>query len=98
MILIQAPRWLLQHEYRDEAVEVLTKLNTHKGIIDDDNLSNTLTEITEAILIESNQASWMDLLKGDRIGSRRRVALSCILNACQAWSGSTPVSYYTTYM
>lgn len=94
----QAPRWLLQNEYRDEAVGILTQLNTHKGVLDDNNLEKTVTEITEAIALESHQASWMDLLNSDRVGSRRRVVLSCILNACQAWSGSTPVSYYTTYM
>ena len=58
----------------------------------------TVTEITEAVAIESRQASWSDLLNPDAVRSRRRVIIACILNACQAWSGSTPVSYYTTYM
>lgn len=57
-----------------------------------------MSEITEAIAIENQQASWKDLWKGDEVGSRRRVLLACLINACQAWSGSTPVSYYTTVM
>ena len=73
-------------------------LHTQKGVVDEQSLARIVNEITEAIAIESEQASWSDLLKRDEVNSRRRVLLACILNACQAWSGSTPVSYYTTYM
>lgn len=93
-----APRWLLQNEYREEAIDVLTRLHTHQGRLDEDGLNKTITDITDALAIEDHQAGWLDLFKGDRVGSRQRVIVSCILNACQAWSGSTPVSYYTTYM
>lgn len=94
----ESPRYLFQQDKHQEATEVLRLLYTHKGIVDEDKLNSTITEITEAIAIESNQATWSDLLRDDDVCSRRRVVLACILNACQAWSGSTPVSYYTTYM
>ncbi|CRG87099.1 Sugar transporter STL1 [Talaromyces islandicus] len=95
-VMPESPRWLLQNEYREEAIDILTRLNTHRGQLDEDAMTRTITDITDAIAIEHNQAGWVDLFKGDNVGSRRRVVVSCILNACQAWSGSTPVSYYTT--
>lgn len=61
-------------------------------------LATTVAEIQDALALESEQKGWMDLLRDDHIRSRRRVALACLLNACQAWSGSTPISYYTTVM
>lgn len=73
-------------------------LYTYKSDLDEQKLTATVNEITEAIGIESHQASWSDLLKDDDVRSRRRIVLACVLNACQAWSGSTPVSYYTTVM
>ena len=69
-----------------------------QGVLNEEKLSGTVTEITGAIAIESQQASWSDLVKDDEVRSRRRVVLACVLNSCQAWPGSTPVSYYTTYM
>ncbi|GAB7353839.1 hypothetical protein MBLNU459_g4207t2 [Dothideomycetes sp. NU459] len=92
----ESPRWLYQHEYHEEATAILRLLATHKGSVDEDTLSRTVTEISEAIAIEHNQSAWSDLFKEDNVQSRRRLILACILNACQAWSGSTPVSYYTT--
>lgn len=64
--------------------------------MDDQALITEIAEINDALSLESEQKGWLDLLKKDNIGSRRRVALACLLNACQAWSGSTPISYYTT--
>lgn len=97
-VMPESPRWLFQHEYHHEATEVLRALYTHKGVVNEQLLTETVTEITEALAIESHQASWSDLWKDDEVRSRRRVIIACILNACQAWSGSTPVSYYTTYI
>jgi len=98
MVMPESPRYLFHRDRQQEGTEVLRLLYTHKGVLDDELLHNTVTEITEAIAIETHQASWSDLLKNDEVQSRRRVILACILNGCQAWSGSTPVSYYTTFM
>ncbi|KAL1963995.1 hypothetical protein VTN77DRAFT_7541 [Rasamsonia byssochlamydoides] len=92
----ESPRWLFQHDRREEATEILRLLHTHQGVVDEDALAATISEITEVIALESKQKGWKELLKEDNVGSRRRVLLACLLNACQAWSGSTPVSYYTT--
>lgn len=94
--LLLAPRWLFQHDHHQEATEILRLLRTHKGVVDEDSLVVEITEIMDALALENEQKGWRDLLKEDNIGSRRRVALACLLNACQAWSGSTPISYYTT--
>lgn len=92
LVMPESPRWLFLHDHREKATEVVRLLHTHKGVVDEASLARIVNEITEAIAIESEQASWSDLLKQDEVHSRRRVILACILNACQAWSGSTPVS------
>lgn len=98
LVMPESPRYLYQQDRHQEGAEVLRLLYTHHGVLDEGRLNGTVSEITEAIAIESRQATWSDLIKSDEVCSRRRVILACILNACQAWSGSTPVSYYTTYM
>ncbi|KAK4541322.1 hypothetical protein LTR36_008080 [Oleoguttula mirabilis] len=77
----ESPRYLFQQDKHQEATEVLRLLYTHRGIVNENGLRSTITEITEAIAIESHQATWSDLSRDDN-----------------AWSGSTPVSYYTTYI
>lgn len=67
-------------------------------MVDEAALATTIAEIQDALALENEQKGWMDLVKDDRVRSRRRVFLACLLNACQAWSGSTPISYYTTVM
>ncbi|KAJ5630906.1 uncharacterized protein N7484_011006 [Penicillium longicatenatum] len=92
----ESPRWLFQHDRYQEGTEVLRRLRLSNGQVDEVALATTVAEIQDALALESEQKGWMDLIRDDRIRSRRRVALACLLNACQAWSGSTPISYYTT--
>ncbi|OAA64584.1 General substrate transporter [Niveomyces insectorum RCEF 264] len=98
LIMPESPRWLFQNNRESEGLEILTLLNTHKGAVNEEELNKTVKGIQEAIAIESEQSSWQEFFKGDNLKSRQRVVLACILNACQAWSGSTPISYYTTYI
>ncbi|KAJ5602242.1 hypothetical protein N7510_011776 [Penicillium lagena] len=90
------PRWLFQNGRHQEATDILRLLRSSNGVVDETALANTVTEIQDALAIESEQKGWMDLLRDDHVRSRRRVGLACLLNACQAWSGATPISYYTT--
>ncbi|QKX55457.1 uncharacterized protein TRUGW13939_02550 [Talaromyces rugulosus] len=92
----ESPRWLFQQDRTEEATEILRLLQTHKGVVDEHALASTIADIVEALEVEKKQAGWKELLTEDAVGSRRRVLLACLLNACQAWSGSTPISYYTT--
>jgi len=94
----EAPRWLFQNDRQQEASEILRLLRSSKGVVDENALATTVTEIRDALALENQQKGWLDLVRDDHIHSRRRVALACLLNACQAWSGSTPISYYTTVM
>lgn len=96
--IILAPRWLFQQDRTEEATEILRLLQTHKGVVNEEALASTISDIVEALEVEKKQAGWKELLTEDAVGSRRRVLLACLLNACQAWSGSTPISYYTTVM
>lgn len=98
IVLPTAPRWLFQHDRHQEGTEILRRLQSSNGQVNEVVLATTIREISDALALESEQKGWMDLLRDDHIRSRRRVALACLLNACQAWSGSTPISYYTTVM
>lgn len=93
-----APRWLFQNDRHQEGTEVLRLLSSSRGVVDETDLTITIAEIQDALALESEQKGWIDLMKDDHVRSRRRVFLACLLNACQAWSGSTPISYYTTIM
>ncbi|CAL5874995.1 uncharacterized protein PFLUO_LOCUS9298 [Penicillium psychrofluorescens] len=96
LFMPESPRWLFQNDRHQEATDILRLLRSSKGVVDETALANTVAEIQDALAIESEQKGWMDLLRDDHVRSRRRVFLACLLNACQAWSGSTPISYYTT--
>ncbi|KAL4953802.1 putative hexose carrier protein [Aspergillus filifer] len=97
LFMPESPRWLFQHDRYQEGTEVLRLLRSSShGVVDEAALAITVTEIQDALALEHEQKGWSDLLKNDHIRSRRRVFLACLLNACQAWSGSTPISYYTT--
>ena len=80
----------------EEAADILQRFEPHK---DAAQISAEVAEIQQAIELEVEaQKGWADLLKRDRVNSRRRVATACLVNLMQDFSGSTPISYYTTYM
>lgn len=86
----------MQHDRDDEAALILGKLNIHSDAAE---VATDIAEIKEAIALEEHaQKSWFDLFRGDKIKSRRRVLLAVGINIMQNFSGSTPISYYTTYM
>ncbi|OPB45617.1 hypothetical protein A0O28_0078270 [Trichoderma guizhouense] len=80
----------------EETVEVLQAL---KDTNDRETVAAEIAEIKEALLLELNsQKSWTDLFKSDKVKSRRRVIIACIVNLMQDLSGSTPIAYYTTFI
>lgn len=96
----ESPRWLIMNERYDEAKEVLRALRSANPEVESV-VASEMAEIREAVAVEHSQRrrGWMALLRHeDLVGSRRRVILACLVNFMQPWSGSTPVSYYTTYM
>ncbi|KAJ5102490.1 hypothetical protein N7532_003019 [Penicillium argentinense] len=96
LFMPESPRWLFQHGRQQEGIDILRLLRSSNGNVDEAAMTTTVAEIQDALALESEQKGWKDLLKDDHVRSRRRVFLACLLNACQAWSGSTPISYYTT--
>lgn len=84
---------------KDRAEETAGVIGALRDTTDSAIISAEMGEIKEALLLELNsQKGWMDLIKGDRVKSRRRVAIACAVNLMQDLSGSTPISYYTAYM
>ena len=91
-----APRYLLINEREAEAATILRllrKKGTEQWVV-----ANDVAEIKEAIALELHTKGWRDLLKDDNVKSRRRVGLACLIQSMQAFSGSTPINYYTTVM
>ncbi|EHK20767.1 uncharacterized protein TRIVIDRAFT_49958 [Trichoderma virens Gv29-8] len=92
----ESPRYLIMKDRIEETVTVLQAL---KDTNDRDTVAAEIAEIKEALLLELNaQKSWTDLFKSDKVKSRRRVIIACIVNLMQDLSGSTPIAYYTTFI
>lgn len=87
----------MKHDRIGEATEVVRNLQL--GNVDESVIAAEIANIKEAIMLEQHSSKgWLDLLKSDKVGSRRRVGLAVLINAMQPFSGSTPISYYTTVM
>jgi hypothetical protein len=61
-------------------------------------VANEVAEIKLGIARESETTRWKDLMKDDKVRSRRRVFIAVMIQTLQAFSGSTPINYYTTIM
>ncbi|KAH8664735.1 general substrate transporter [Xylariales sp. PMI_506] len=92
----ESPRYLLIKDRVEEATEIFRCLNPKE---DATVLAREVADIKQAILLETHsQKNWKDLLEKDDVNSRYRVILACLINFMQDFSGSTPISYYTTYI
>jgi hypothetical protein len=83
---------------KDRVEETAGVIGALRNTTDSTVINAEVGEIRQALLQMTSKKGWMDLLKGDRVKSRRRVAIACAVNLMQDLSGSTPISYYTTYM
>ncbi|KAL7918061.1 general substrate transporter [Trichoderma austrokoningii] len=92
----ESPRYLIMKDRIEETVTVLQAL---KDTEDRESVAAEIAEIKEALLLELNsQKSWTDLFRADKVKSRRRVIIACVVNLMQDLSGSTPIAYYTTFI
>jgi hypothetical protein len=104
IFLPTAPRWLLLHNRDAQAKDVLRLLkrrrenNSHTMAELDDIIVRDVAEIKQSIERESETTRWVDLLKDDKVRSRRRVLVAVMIQTLQSFSGSTPINYYTTIM
>lgn len=99
-----APRWLLLHNRDEEATTVIRLLklgrrNRERTSAEIDSIvAEDVADIKRGIERESETTRWVDLLKNDKVRSRRRVLIAVMVQTLQAFSGSTPINYYTTIM
>ncbi|KIR33045.1 monosaccharide transporter [Cryptococcus deuterogattii MMRL2647] len=93
----ESPRFLLAHSRPDEARRVLSALADIPE--NDPVVTEQMEEIVRAIELESTSArNWSDLIKRgkDAQGEKRRMFTAVVIQVCQAFSGSTVISYYVT--
>lgn len=83
----ESPRWLVAHGRADDALEVLKRLRGGKD--DESTIERLHQEIVETVTVESSLGvgSWKDLLKSDRIKSRRRLLIACAIQSFQQLGG-----------
>ena len=96
--LPESPRWLIAHEYEDEAFQIIADLENKS--IDDPFILTQHKEIVFAVQYErKNAVGWWDLLRG-RTGAQggtctvRRMLLGAGTQAMQQLSGINVTSYY----
>ncbi|KEF59429.1 uncharacterized protein A1O9_04273 [Exophiala aquamarina CBS 119918] len=96
--LPESPRWLIAHEYEDEAFTILADLENKSE--DDPFILTQHKEIVYTVQYErQNAVKWMDLLRGktsDKGGTKtiRRLILGAGTQAMQQLSGINVTSYY----
>lgn len=94
-ILPESPRWLVAHNRSDESLSVLRRLRGHA--LEDEAIVRLHADIVRAVEEEAamNAGAWTTLLKADKIHSRRRLLISCAIQAFQQLGGiNAIVSYF----
>ncbi|KAL9106162.1 MAG: hypothetical protein Q9227_008754 [Pyrenula ochraceoflavens] len=96
--LPESPRWLIAHEYEDEAFQIIADLENKS--IDDPFVITQHKEIVFAVTYEKeNTVPWSDLIRGKTggkggTGTIRRLILGMGAQAIQQLAGINVTSYY----
>jgi hypothetical protein len=94
LIVPESPRWLASHGKTEESLNVLARLQgkptTHQDVLAQHQ------EIQDAVALEVSigHASWSDMLKEDKIGSRRRLLIACSIQFFQQIGGINAIIFY----
>ncbi|KAL1893133.1 hypothetical protein Sste5346_006565 [Sporothrix stenoceras] len=96
-VMPESPRYLVMKGRVEEATQVFQALRPNEPA---EEIAQEVADINQAILLEQHAQKGLRQLffEKDQIRSRYRLALACGLNFMQDFSGSTPISYYTTYI
>ncbi|KIK51127.1 hypothetical protein GYMLUDRAFT_50748 [Collybiopsis luxurians FD-317 M1] len=92
----ESPRWLMDHDRDEEALEILADVHGH-GDKNNELVRLEFEEIKQAVIFERSEGakSYLDLLKGN---IPRRVFLGCSLQMWSQLSGMNVMMYYIVYV
>jgi sugar porter (SP) family MFS transporter len=94
----ESPRWLVDKDRNEEALEILAYYHAD-GNKEDEFVLLEYTEIRTALAIDkqNNRSSkWVDFLKTP--GNRKRIGLVSAIGLFSQWSGNGIMSYYLTFV
>jgi MFS family permease len=85
-LIPETPRWLAAHDHPEECLSVLARIaDTSEA---DPEVQRLHSIITQNVAYEnSRQAGWKDIVKSDRIKSRRRFLIACGIQMFQQLGG-----------
>jgi sugar porter (SP) family MFS transporter len=93
-LIPETPRWLAAHDHPEECLSVLARIaDTSEA---DPEVQRLHSIITQNVAYEnSRQAGWKEIVKSDRIKSRRRFLIACGIQMFQQLGGINAIIYYS---
>jgi hypothetical protein len=93
-IVPESPRWLAAHGRSEESLAVLGRLQgkpiTHQDVV----LQHQEIQDAVAFEVSIGSGTWSDLLKEDKIKSRRRLLIACSIQFFQQIGGINAIIFY----
>lgn len=93
-VLAESPRWLAKEGRWEEAIEIISKVQSN-GDLNHPDVALEIEEIREALEIEKNSATLMDLFRKDSI---LRTSVGISAQIWQQLTGMNVMMYYIVYM
>lgn len=95
--LPESPRWLVAHDRKPEAMEILANLNDLT--VDDDAVFAEVTAIADAVnSFARSQVGFKDLFTGGKTQHFQRMIIGCSTQFFQQFTGCNAAIYYSTVL